>query len=190
MSEREHHVRVAVVLEALDGELLRTLGCLLGGGTAIVLRFGEYRESLDVEFLVADRAGYRELRKRLVGAESLAAIARPGVELALLREVRADQYGIRTLVEVRSGARGAGQYRRLQRSGRGHTLLNPAFQPAYTSYGQSRALHVAIPRQGRTRGGGPVRCFTKRGGDARRVLHFSTERAKLLLTGRSVTRQS
>jgi len=46
--ERTHHRRVAAVLEALDAELLLSHSCLFGGGTAITLRFGEYRESLDI----------------------------------------------------------------------------------------------------------------------------------------------
>ena len=40
MFEREHHVRLASVLQALDGELLQSNGCLFGGGTAIVLARG------------------------------------------------------------------------------------------------------------------------------------------------------
>jgi hypothetical protein len=33
------------VLQSLNAELLRTHRCYFGGGTAIVLRHGEYRES-------------------------------------------------------------------------------------------------------------------------------------------------
>jgi len=45
--ERPHHQRVAQLLLSLDGELFRAHNCLFGGGTAIALRFGEYRESVD-----------------------------------------------------------------------------------------------------------------------------------------------
>jgi hypothetical protein len=38
------------VLSALDGDLLREVNCLFGGGTAMALRFGEYRESVDMDF--------------------------------------------------------------------------------------------------------------------------------------------
>lgn len=78
------------------------MGCLFGGGTAIVLRYGEFRESLDIDFLVSDRGGYRELRRRLAGSQDLKGILRADAELELVREVRADQYGIRTIVEVSS----------------------------------------------------------------------------------------
>ena len=50
MFERPHHQRIAQVLCALNAPLLRESNCLFGGGTAIALRFGEYRESVDIDF--------------------------------------------------------------------------------------------------------------------------------------------
>jgi hypothetical protein len=82
MFERPHHQRIAHVLAALDGASLQQRSCLFGGGTCIALRFGEYRESVDIDFLVSDANGYREQ------------------PLVMLREVRADQYGIRTQVQM------------------------------------------------------------------------------------------
>jgi hypothetical protein len=96
--ERPHHRRVAAILHALDAELLAANGCLFGGGTAIALAHGEYRESVDIDFLVSDGQGYRALRERLTGAEGIHAIGRPGALLELAREIRADQYGIRALL--------------------------------------------------------------------------------------------
>jgi hypothetical protein len=98
--EREHHRRVADVLESLDADALKANVCLFGGGTAIALRYGEYRESVDIDFLVSDRDGYRALRQRIGGTAGLRAIQRPGRELEQLRPVRADQYGLRTVVRV------------------------------------------------------------------------------------------
>jgi nucleotidyltransferase AbiEii toxin of type IV toxin-antitoxin system len=37
----------------------------VAGGTAIAFRYGEYRESLDLDFPVSDRDGYRALRQRI-----------------------------------------------------------------------------------------------------------------------------
>lgn len=102
MFEREHHRNVALVLQALDPQVLAARQCWFGGGTAMALRYGEYRESVDIDFLVADRDGYRELRQMLGGVAGLAPLLRPGLQVELAREVRADQYGIRT--QVRSGA--------------------------------------------------------------------------------------
>ncbi|MDB5873081.1 MAG: hypothetical protein JWQ07_2523 [Ramlibacter sp.] len=101
MFDRPHHLRIAHVLQSLDGSVLRNNHCLFGGGTAIALRYGEYRESVDVDFLVSDPPSYRSLRQLLTGPQGIAAITRAGAQpLAQSREVRADQYGIRTAVQV------------------------------------------------------------------------------------------
>jgi Nucleotidyl transferase AbiEii toxin, Type IV TA system len=99
--EREHHRRVARVLAALDARRLHAHQCLFGGGTAIALRCGEYRESVDIDFLVSHREGYRALRELMSGAAGIHAICRPGAEVITpTREVRADQYGVRTMLRV------------------------------------------------------------------------------------------
>ena len=99
--ERLHHQRIAHVLSALDGAILRQHGCLFGGGTCIALRYGEYRESVDIDFLVSDAVGYRELRQLLTTPAGLAPITHASaMPLVVLREIRADQYGIRTMVQM------------------------------------------------------------------------------------------
>jgi hypothetical protein len=101
MFERSHHQNIATVLGALNGVLLKEHCCLFGGGTVIALRFGEYRESLDIDFLLSDVSGYRNLRQLLKGPDGIAAILLPGQPPFLqLRELRADQYGIRTMFSV------------------------------------------------------------------------------------------
>jgi hypothetical protein len=85
--EREHHQRIARVLEALDADVLRARQCLFGGGTAIALRHGEYRESVDIDFIVSELDGYRQLRQALTGAAGLKAITREGVDLVASREI-------------------------------------------------------------------------------------------------------
>ena len=103
MFDRPHHRRIAVVLQALDAALLVRNACYFGGGTAMALRFGEFRESVDIDFLVSDVAGYRNLRQLLTQAEGIKTIlansptAQP---IQQVRDVRADQYGIRTMLEV------------------------------------------------------------------------------------------
>lgn len=101
MFERPHHRRIARVLSALDGDLLRAENCLFGGGTAMALRFGEYRESVDMDFLVSNRDSYRRLRQLLTGNPGFVGLLRPtGEQFRLGREIRADQYGIRTALLV------------------------------------------------------------------------------------------
>jgi len=96
--ERAHHRRIAAVLGALDAQVLADHACWFGRGTAIALRYGEYRESVDIDFLVSDLVGYRALRQLLTAAAGLRPITRAGAELELARDLRADQYGLRTLV--------------------------------------------------------------------------------------------
>lgn len=101
MFERSHHQRIAHVLAALDGELLRAHACWFGGGTCIALRWGEYRESVDMDFLVSDAEGYRALRLLLTGPQGLNALVRAQAQpLITPRDLRADQYGIRTFVQM------------------------------------------------------------------------------------------
>lgn len=100
MFERPHHRRIALALQALDATVLRAHGCLFGGGTAMALRYGEYRESVDIDFLVSDPDHYRALRERLAPPQGLSAILRPGAALSQLGELRRDQYGIRTRIAV------------------------------------------------------------------------------------------
>jgi hypothetical protein len=95
----EHHNAILKALRALDGDLLLEAKCYFGGGTAIALALDEYRESVDIDFLCADRKGYRTLRSLLAGQKDLSGILRPGAELENLREVRSDQYGIRTALQ-------------------------------------------------------------------------------------------
>lgn len=101
MFERPHHRRIEQVLHSLDAPLLRANNCLFGGGTAVALRYGEYRESVDIDFLVSDIGSYRALRQLLNGPDGIRAIlCEDGPPLMQLRELRADQYGIRTMLSV------------------------------------------------------------------------------------------
>lgn len=58
MFKRPYHQRIALVLESMNPVLLSEHHCFFGGGTAIALRYGEYRESVDIDFLVSDLASY------------------------------------------------------------------------------------------------------------------------------------
>ena len=81
----------------LDAKFLAESACFFGGGTRIVLELNEYRESIDIDFLCANREGYRELR-RGVTQESFGKVFKK--KISLLREVRADIYGIRSFLSV------------------------------------------------------------------------------------------
>lgn len=79
----------------MDAALLLRCRCYFGGGTAIVLRNGEYRVSLDVDFLCSDAEGYRDLRTAAVERGARAFFG-PGIET--VRPFRTDQYGLRALL--------------------------------------------------------------------------------------------
>ena len=101
MFRLEHHRRIAGLLEQLNGELLLGHHCLFGGGTAIALRYGEFRQSVDVDLLVSDRQGYRELRQLIRRHNSLQPLWKdPRHPLEESREPLTDQYGIRAGVVV------------------------------------------------------------------------------------------
>jgi hypothetical protein len=91
--KRPLHRHVLAHLQRLNARLLAECACYFGGGTRIVLELDEYRESRDVHFLCSDQAGYRRLRETIVERSLGELAAEP---MALARDVRADQYGIRT----------------------------------------------------------------------------------------------
>lgn len=93
---RPEHEAIGDALRRMNHRMLTDNRCWFGGGTAIVLRLGEYRSSLDVDFLCSDVDGYREVRNALVSKGPGALF--PG-EIKSVRGIRADQYGIRMFVE-------------------------------------------------------------------------------------------
>ncbi|TIX02434.1 MAG: nucleotidyl transferase AbiEii/AbiGii toxin family protein [Mesorhizobium sp.] len=93
----EHRV-IAEALGLMDHRFLTANQCWFGGGTAIVMKFGEYRRSLDVDFLCADADGYRELRT-CAAERGVKAFFPDPVEA--VRDFQIDQYGLRTIVRLK-----------------------------------------------------------------------------------------
>lgn len=85
------------MLETLDTEVMRAHRCYFGGGTAIVLGHGEYRESADIDLMTDTVHGYRELRS-LVSTKGINALFMSPPKLR--REVRIDQYRIYCALDV------------------------------------------------------------------------------------------
>ena len=99
--KRPHHQKIAQVLQALNGPLLKDHECYFAGGTAMALRYGEYRESVDIDFLISNLEQYRALRELLTSPAGISAIVRAEVSsLQQIGDIRADQYGIRTKVQI------------------------------------------------------------------------------------------
>ena len=97
MFKRPHHQSIAKLLQAFDGELLQRANCYFGGGTAIVLALDEYRESVDIDFMCSDLAGYRILRNAIT-APTLGSVLR--VPVKHRRDVKTERDKISTFLEV------------------------------------------------------------------------------------------
>lgn len=95
MYRRDRHQTIAGLLGRFDAALFEESRCYFAGGTAIALLLDEFRLSEDIDFLCADTDGYRSLRERVAkgGIQALAT-----TPLAVLREARTDQYGIRAVL--------------------------------------------------------------------------------------------
>lgn len=95
--KRTHHQRIARILESLNGELFAQHACWFGGGTAIALLHGEFRQSVDIDFLCSSIEGFREIRGT-VSSSGLTGLAKGAV--SVLREPKMDQYGIRSALAI------------------------------------------------------------------------------------------
>ncbi len=95
MFKRPRHRTIAEILEAMNADFLRDAKCYFAGGTAISLLLGEFRESVDIDFLCSDQNGYRKLRESVFN-NSLGEIF--SKEVQMLRDVRSDRDGIRTIL--------------------------------------------------------------------------------------------
>jgi hypothetical protein len=98
---RPHHQKIAHVLQLINAPLLLEYQCYFGGGTAIALMFNEYRESVDIDFLVSDLTAYRRLRELVTNRGGVANLFNASASETIgFTDVRADQYGIRTSLKV------------------------------------------------------------------------------------------
>lgn len=96
MFSRPHHQMIAVVLSNFDASLLARAECYFGGGTAIALSLGEYRESIDIDFLCSSQAGFSMLRNAVTN-ELGPLLTSP---MKHMREVRVERDKISTFLEV------------------------------------------------------------------------------------------
>ena len=103
MFKHEHHRRIAAVLKSMDADVLRQTQCYFGGGTAISMQLGEYRKSVDIDFLIRNEDGYRWLRNE-VSERSFGSLFRKAPVIVGSSGIRADRYGIRALLDVEGTA--------------------------------------------------------------------------------------
>lgn len=81
----------------MNADLLRDAKCYFAGGTLITMLLGEFRESVDIDFLCSDHDGYRKLRES-VFLHGLDELFPAGANV--LRDVRTDRDGIRAVLSI------------------------------------------------------------------------------------------
>lgn len=95
-----HHQQIEKILEGMNQSVLEDCSCWFGGGTCIVLQNNEFRKSKDIDFLCSDKDGYRNLREEVFDHGLRRIFSK---DVVFLREHRADQYGIRTVLSIHGG---------------------------------------------------------------------------------------
>jgi Nucleotidyl transferase AbiEii toxin, Type IV TA system len=95
------HNQILRILQAIDHDFLRSCETYFGGGTMLVLAYGEYRLSRDIDFLCPYGEPFSRLR-RAVYDRGYAAIFRADRDRGIQfpREIRTDRYGIRFPVQI------------------------------------------------------------------------------------------
>lgn len=96
MFERPHHRSIEKALRTFNAPLLQELGLFFGGGTAIALALGEYRESVDIDFLCSSPDGFRALRGML--SDNINPLL--NTPLKHIRDIRTDAYKVLTVIEI------------------------------------------------------------------------------------------
>lgn len=99
MFEKEFHQKILNILNQLKAKFLLECGAYFGGGTLVSLNNGEYRLSKDIDFLCSSGTGYRLLRQK-IAENQYNALFNTQNNLHLLREIKADQYGVRFAIVV------------------------------------------------------------------------------------------
>jgi len=102
MFRREHHQRIASALGLIKIENLVQCGCLFGGGTALVLQLGEYRESVDIDFLCGSIHDYGRIRRGIFD-EGNTFLFREGTKLS--RELIQGRSEMRASINLGDGSR-------------------------------------------------------------------------------------
>lgn len=95
--KRPEHRIVGATLAMLRREFMLENQCWFGGGTAIVLKLDEYRLSMDMDFLCADRDGYRTLRTAATQQGVSAFFDGP---VQAVRDFHINHNGLRTILEL------------------------------------------------------------------------------------------
>ncbi|MEC8566827.1 MAG: nucleotidyl transferase AbiEii/AbiGii toxin family protein [Pseudomonadota bacterium] len=81
------HELILKALNDFNSEYLRQHNILFGGGTRIALELGEFRESIDIDFLCLDKNSFRAVRNQ-VQEDSLGKLLKNSIDILKLRTDR------------------------------------------------------------------------------------------------------
>ncbi len=95
--DRPEHRVIARALRMSRADLLLGCECWFGGGTAVVMKHGEYRLSLDVDFKCSSREGYSALRTAVLRHGAQGVFDGP---IRNVRDFRVSHEGLRSLLEL------------------------------------------------------------------------------------------
>jgi len=93
----DHHKIIDKALHNFNAEFLREHNILFGGGTSIALRLDEFRESIDIDFLCADKESYRAVRNQ-VSNSTLGDLVQNDFDY--VREISFNRYAVRTGIKI------------------------------------------------------------------------------------------
>lgn len=91
----KHHQIIESALSNFNADFFCEHNIIFGGGTRIALELGEFRESVDIDFLCPDKKSYRVVREQ-VSNTSLGLLVKD--EFKYLRDIRADRDAVRTVI--------------------------------------------------------------------------------------------
>ena len=90
------HQVIESALRNFNADFFCVNNIMFGGGTRIALELGEFRESIDIDFLCANRASYRSVREQVTNL-SLGKLVK--YDFTYVREIRADRDAVRTIIK-------------------------------------------------------------------------------------------
>jgi nucleotidyltransferase AbiEii toxin of type IV toxin-antitoxin system len=91
----KHHQIIGSALSNFNADFFCEHNIVFGGGTRIALELGEFRESVDIDFLCPDKKSYRVVREQVTNI-SLGHLVKE--EFKYLRDIRADRDAVRTVI--------------------------------------------------------------------------------------------
>lgn len=89
------HQIIESALNEFNADFFCANNIVFGGGTRIALELGEFRESVDIDFLCPNRDSYRAVREQVMNT-TLGLLVKK--DFTYVRDIRADRDAVRTII--------------------------------------------------------------------------------------------